>query len=158
MGAFDDLIPKGNRPQPKMPVAMQTAQSPQRKAAMDALSRQLQMARGLYDKNLKGVGPGSLLEFLPTPQTRAFNSAAAGLSDQAQNVFRTPGLGSQSDKELAAFIAANQPSASNFDSEIEQKFKNIEGRLIPQRRALGLPDYAPPINGKDDGWKIERVK
>ena len=156
MGAFDDLIPGGKPAKPT--AAMQAAQSPQRKAALDALSRQIQMVRGLYNKNFKGVGPGSLLEYLPTQSTKEFNSAAAGLSDQAQNAFRTPGIGSQSDRELAAFIAANQPSSSDFDSANEQKIKNIEGRLIPQRRALGLPDQAPPLNGGSDGWKIERVK
>lgn len=157
-GMFDDLIPAANRPQAKMPAAQAAAQSPQRKAALDAIARQLQRTRELYNKNLRGVGPGSIMEFLPTATNQQFNSAAAGLSDQAQNAFRTPGVGSQSDRELAAFIAANQPSASDFDKTIEQKFGNIEGRLIPQRRALGLPDWPAPLAGDNSGWKIERVK
>lgn len=161
MGAFDDLIPPGNRPAPKgvrTSAAERAMTSPQRVAALDALSRQLQDVDQQYQKNLRGFGPGSLLEYLPTPAMTSFNSAASGLSDQAQAAFRTPGIGSQSDRELAAFIAANQPSNTDNDSTIEQKIKNIRGRLVPQRRALGLPDQAPPLAGTNDGWKIERIK
>ena len=157
-GMFDDLIPGGGAKPIKPTVAQQNATSPQRKAAMDALSRQVAETRRQYEAKLKGFGPGSLLEYLPTGSNEAFDSAAAGMSDQAQGMFRVPGLGSQDQKEFAAFIKANQPSYTNKDETIEQKLRNIEGRLIPQRRAIGLPDKAPPLNGKDDGWKIERVK
>jgi hypothetical protein len=116
--------------------------------ALDALSRQLQKTRELYEKNFKGVGPRSVLEYLPSQATSDFNSAAAGLSDQALSAFRVPGVGSQSDRELQSFVAANQPSNSDFDSGIERKLSNIEGRLVPQRRSLGLPDYAPPLMAK----------
>lgn len=119
---------------------------PSRAASLDALSRQLEMTRGLYKKNFEGVGLRSIGEYLPTPTAGEFNSAAAGLSDQALSAFRVPGVGSQSDRELASFVAANQPSNWDTDKAVEQKLRNIEGRLVAQRRAAGLPDIAPPLN------------
>ncbi len=141
-GMFDDLIPGGGAAKG---VAAQAAVSPQRKAALDALSRQLATTRNLYNKDFKGAGIGSVMEYLPTQASSRFNSAAAGLSDQSQAAFRVPGVGAQSDKELQSFISANQPSSWDMDGAAEQKLSNIEGRLIAQRRALGLPDNAPPL-------------
>lgn len=141
-----------------------TGPTAEKVSALDSLSRQLEDVRGLYNKNFKGGNAiTSLMEFLPTPAAQQFNSAAAGLSDQALAAFRVPGVGSQSDAELRSFIMANQPKNTDYDAAIEQKIKNIEGRLLARRRALGLPDRAPPLTGgkpkanSNDGWKVERI-
>lgn len=101
----------------------------QRQSNLTALARQFGVVQDRYNRDLKGVGPASLLEYLPLPRNKAFNSAASGLSEVAQASFRVPGVGSQSDLELAAFIAANQPQASDPDEQIEAKLANIRNRI-----------------------------
>lgn len=133
-------------PKPKPQTAVQDQATKAKIAALDALSRQLQTTRGIYNRDFKGQGIGSLMEYLPSQEASRFNSAAAGLSDQALGAFRVPGSGSQSDRELEAFVQANQPSNWDRDAGVEQKLGNIEGRLIPMRRAYGLPDQAAPLN------------
>lgn len=131
---------------------------PEKIAALNALSRQLQQTQGLYNRDFKGGNAiSSLIEFLPTPSAQRFNSAAAGLSDQALAAFRTPGVGSQSDAELRAFVMANQPKNTDYDPAIEQKFQNIRNRLVERRRAYGLPDEAPPLSAKPKGKSAPKV-
>lgn len=155
MGAFDDLVPGGGKPAAGKPSTGRASAADAKtqmalrgkSAALDALSRQWQDVRGQYDQNFAGRGISSLAEYLPLPRNSQFNSAAAGLSEQALSAFRTPGVGSQSDKELEAFVRANQPSNADSDEAIVQKLKNIENRMVTQRRMLGMPDRAPPMRG-----------
>lgn len=114
-----------------------------RRAPLDALNNQLRTTWDLYAK-----GPGAtkgisgLMDFVPGGVNSAFDAAAASLAEIGQNAFRTPGIGSQSDKELAAFVAANRPSSSDWDAAAVQKLKNLENRLANQYKAYGIP-YRP---------------
>lgn len=127
--------------------AEQAAQINQRKANLRALQAQLERVRQLYE-----AGPGktkgfmSLKDYLPTDANGVFDTAGAGLSEQALAAFRVPGVGSQSDAELRAFVEANRPSASDRDAVIREKLRNIETRLNET-----LSEIEPK---KDDGGPI----
>jgi hypothetical protein len=106
--------------------------------AADALATQLSRVQQLYTSDLKGL---AVADTGLTPAAGRFDSAAAGLSDQALAAFRVPGSGAQSDRELASFVAANQPQATDYDERIEEKLRNIRTRLDARRKALGLPEW-----------------
>lgn len=101
----------------------------QRNDNLNALAAKFADVRDRYGRDLKGVGPGSLLEYLPTPRNKAFDSSAAGLSDLAMASFRVPGVGAQSDADQRAFVKANEPHASDADEQIEAKLANIRNRI-----------------------------
>jgi len=109
-----------------------------------ALQNQIERVRELYQS-----GPGStkgvsgLMDYLPTPQNKQFDVAGAGLAEIGLNAFRTPGVGSQSDRELKAFVEANRPSASDYDTQIEEKLRNLQNRLNEAYRPYGIKP--PPI-------------
>lgn len=116
------------------------------RAPLDALNDQLRRTWDLYSKG-PGATPAwsasSLADFNPYSDANSrFNAAAAGIGEMGRGAFRVPGQGSQSDKELQAFIEANQPSASDTDAKIREKLGNLERRLGAQYRALGV-DYKP---------------
>ena len=119
-----------------------SAKSDQKLANLRALEQQIADVRAQYESGFKGGDiVDSILDYVPSQRTRAFNSAGAGLGDVGLAAFRTPGVGAQSDAELRAFIQANRPSSSDFDSEIEQKLTNLERRLNATYQEMGI---APP--------------
>ena len=103
---------------------------PQKLANIRAAQGQLDRLQYLFDK-----GPGrtdglrGLLDYLPSPENKQFDTAGAGLGEVGLAAFRVPGVGSQSDAELRAFIAANRPSSSDYDSVIKEKLGNLQNRL-----------------------------
>lgn len=129
--------------------ASQQQAADQRQQTLKALAAQYARVRDMYNKDLKGVGPASLLEYLPFPRNRAFDSAAAGLSDLATAAFRVPGIGAQSDADAARMVAANQPKASDTDEAIEAKLQNLRNRLAQS----GVPI---PGEGARRGFKVIR--
>ena len=114
----------------------------QRLANLEALTQQINRVQQLYDENLStNTIPvlGSLWEYLPTPTNRQFDSAAAGMAEQGLASFRVPGVGAQSDNELRQFVEANRPSASDSDEVIQEKLRQLRGRVDATRREMGLP-------------------
>lgn len=115
----------------------------QRLANLEALRAQIGRVAELYSKGPGATqGPSGLMDYLPTPGNRAFDSAGAGLGEVGLAAFRVPGVGSQSDAELKAFIQANRPSASDYDSQIEEKIGNLQRRLQTTYQSMGRP-YKP---------------
>lgn len=116
------------------------------RAPLDALNQQLRRTWDLYAQgpgSTPAWSPSALMDFNPLSDVNSrFNAAAAGIGEIGRNAFRTPGQGSQSDKELSAFIEANQPTASDTDAKIQEKLGNLERRLGAQYRAYGIP-YQP---------------
>jgi len=113
-----------------------------------ALENQIGRVRQLYK-----AGPGStkgissLMDYAPTSKNAQFNAAGAGLAEIGLGAFRVPGVGSQSDAELKAFVEANRPSASDYDTQIEEKLRNLETRLASSYEAYGIKPQgskAPP--------------
>jgi len=128
------------------------AKSDQKLANLRALEQQLADVRAQYESGFKGGDiVDSMLDYVPSQRTRAFNSAGAGLGDVGLAAFRTPGIGQQSDAELRAFIQANRPSSSDFDSEIEQKLTNLERRLNATYQEMGIArpqvQLSPQVRG-----------
>lgn len=130
------------------------AKAAARAANLDSLVSQINRVQGLYNQNLRDEAIpllSSLSEFLPTEDNRQFDASAAGLAEQGLAAFRVPGVGAQSDTELRQFVQANKPSASDYDSTIEEKLLQLRTRVDANRKALGLPpaqwdglDVAPP--------------
>lgn len=129
----------GWTPKPAAPTAEQAQAQKMKFANIDALTTQLQEVERQLNAGFIGKGDRGFMEYLPTGQNRAFDAAAAGLSEQALGAFRTPGVGSQSDAELRAFVEANRPGAWEQDATNTQRVANIRTRLNAQRAALGLP-------------------
>jgi hypothetical protein len=116
-----------------------SALDPQKVANLRAAQAQINRLNTLFAK-----GPGStkgfssLLDFLPSAKNAQFDTAGAGLGEVGLAAFRVPGVGSQSDAELRAFIAANRPSASDFDARIKEKLLNLQSRLNQTYSAYGI--------------------
>lgn len=103
-----------------------------RTARLRALEQQLSRVDQLYGQNLRGGAPNQLNRLVPdifNPTLGQFDSSAAGLAEQALWAFRVPGVGSQSDAELRAFVNANQPQSTDSDLRIEEKLGNIRRRI-----------------------------
>src|SRR3546814_12698839 len=91
---------------------------------------------------------------MPSAANAQFDTAGAGLGEVGLAAFRVPGVGSQSDAELRAFIAANRPSASDFDSRIKEKLLNLQSRLDQTYSAYGMtprmgPKRAPKARSEE---------
>lgn len=112
----------------------------QKRANLDSLVAQINRVEELYQQNIAPTdGIEGVRDLLPTPANRQFNAAGAGMAEQGLAAFRVPGVGSQSDAELRQFVEANRPNASNFDTTIEEKLRQLRGRVDATRAELGLP-------------------
>ena len=94
----------------------------------------------LYNQNLAGQGPlQSIGEYFPSNANDRINTLSAGLGQLGMSAFRVPGSGEQSDRELANFIDANQPSTWNRDSGFIGKLDNLRRRAENRLQELGQP-------------------
>lgn len=156
MGAFDDLIPGGGAKPTMMGgrkaggTAGQQQKASAQTSALGALISQVQRVEQLYKQDFAGgwneKGPAVLGEYInASPASQRFNSASDGLNNPFMAAFRVPGIGSQSDMELKAFISANQPNNDDTDERIEEKLRNIRNRVNFETKAKGMP--APNWSG-----------
>lgn len=99
----------------------------------DAVERQLQTIEGLYNKNFKGVGPGSLLEYLPTQSRKQFDEAANGMRPLLKPLIRSPGEGTFTDADQA-LLDQQIPQGGAQDSANEQRIANIRNMIANARR------------------------
>lgn len=114
-----------------------------RLSKLNSLNNQLRTTWDLYQKGPGATkGMAGAMDYLPTPQNKDFDASGASLGEIGLSAFRTPGVGSQSDAELRAFVQANRPSASDYDLEITRKLKNLENRLGEEYKAYGKK-YTP---------------
>lgn len=128
-------------------------------ANLDALVGQINRVQSLYNQNLRDEAIpilSSLAEFLPTPENRQFDAAAAGMAEQGLAAFRVPGVGAQSDTELRQFVAANKPAASDYDASIEEKLMQLRNRVDANREALGLTP-AEWLGGETEDEQVAAV-
>jgi hypothetical protein len=112
---------------------------PQKLANIRAAQSQIDRLNNLFVKGpgaTKGIS--SLLDFLPSSSNAQFDTAGAGLGEVGLAAFRVPGVGSQSDAELRAFVDANRPRASDFDARIKEKLRNLQSRLDQTYSAYGM--------------------
>lgn len=105
------------------------------KAAVDTIN----LLTRQFNQTLAGRGlVKSTLEYLPTQEKGAINATGAGLADVGFAVFKVPGAGSQSDKDAERFVAANQPSTTDFDYTYLGKLYNLRRRLDAKARSMGF--------------------
>lgn len=118
---------------------MESGLDPQKLANIRAAQASVDRVRQLYKK-----GPGAtkgfsgILDLLPTGKNAQFDTAGAGLGEVGLAAFRVPGVGTQTDADLRAFVDANRPSASDYDQRIEEKLHNLQSRLNQTYAAYGL--------------------
>lgn len=112
-----------------------------------ATEKQVGRVKQLYDQDFKGVGPGSLLEYLPTPQRKRFDSANTMLSTMMKPLIRAPGEGPWTDADQAR-LDSLVLGGGRQDADNEERLRSID-TLLQQRKAKHSPA------GK---WKVTRVK
>lgn len=100
----------------------------------DAVEQQLRTIEGLYNKNFKGVGPGSLLEYLPTQSRKQFDEAANGMRPLLKPLIRSPGEGTFTDADQA-LLDQQIPNGGAQDAANEQRIANIRNMIANARRA-----------------------
>lgn len=131
----------------------------QRRANLQALQKNIDRVRELYEQNLRGGWTNKLAGNVPSiirPENEQFNSAGAGLGETGLAAFRVPGVGAQSDAELRAFIEANKPLATDTDLAIEEKLRNLQTRLDATLSEMGQPrEDGPNILPKAAGAKAD---
>ncbi|HEX8418567.1 MAG TPA: hypothetical protein VF638_00985 [Sphingomonas sp.] len=145
--------PSAPAPAPRLSAAESKAQvalSAKLRGAM-SVERQLRDIRSQYDKNFKGVGPASLLEYLPTQQRKQFDATANGMRPLLKPLVRDPGEGAFTDADQA-LLDSLIPDGGKMDSENEQRFRNIEGMISDARRNAVK---APPA-GRMGQFKVIR--
>mgnify|MGYP001029232988 CR=1 FL=1 len=114
----------------------------------DAVERQLGVLESLYNKNFKGVGPGSLLEYLPTQARRQFDAAADGMRPLLKPLVRDPGEGTFSDADQA-LLDQMIPDGGRQDADNEQRIANIRAMISDARKkssAFAAPGSAGQIS------------
>lgn len=136
-----------------------TKVDPAKLGQLRALQDQINRVQQLYK-----TGPGAtqglagLLDYLPTPANKQFDTAGAGLGEIGLAAFRVPGSGSQSDAELKAFINANRPASSDYDVQVQEKLRNLQNRLNQTYGAMGIkPQGAKPQAKPKQGGGQARV-
>jgi hypothetical protein len=117
-----------------------------KRAQVEALTKQMLDVDLQLREHFEGANDRGWREYLPTPTNKAFDSAAAGLSEQALGAFRVPGVGSQSDAELRAFNEANRLDSGNYDEVNRQRFDTIRNRVDETRAALGMAPVTWPTD------------
>lgn len=94
------------------------------------LRSQLQDAWRLFKgtQGGKGAGLSSVGEFLPTEGNKQFDAAVQGMLPLARQLFRVPGSGADSDKELK-IITDLMPNRFSYDAANVQRFKQLDSMI-----------------------------
>ncbi len=118
---------------------MEGGLDPQKLANIRAVQSQIDRLGELYMAGPgKTKGLAGILDYIPTGKNAQFDTAGAGLGEVGLAAFRVPGVGSQSDTELRAFIDANRPSSWDQDARIKEKMRNLQNRLDQTYSAYGI--------------------
>jgi hypothetical protein len=137
---------------PRKPSTAEVKQDLNNKAALADLvsvERQVGEVEKLYNQNFKGVGPGSLLEYLPTPARKQFDAATNALSPVLKPLIRGPGEGTWSDGDQRV-LEKLIPDGGSLDADIEQRIKAIRGLIGDKKLKHG--------GAEATGWKVTRTK
>jgi hypothetical protein len=127
--------------------ALDTGLDPQKMANIRAAQASVDRVRNLFIKGpgaTKGIS--SLLDFLPSATNAQFDTAGAGLGEVGLAAFRVPGVGTQTDADLRAFVDANRPRASDFDARTKEKLRNLQSRLDQTYAAYKINRQGGPRN------------
>lgn len=137
-----------------MPGADEDPKGAARVATLESVVPQINRVQELYDSGVRDESLWNAFGLLDSvgPEAGRFDAAGSGLADQGLAAFRVPGVGSQSDLEAKQFAEANKPQAGNWDAAIEEKLRNLRGRVDANRKAAGLPpaNWAGIANATDN--------
>lgn len=120
-----------------------------RRETLDALESQIRATEQAWERSLKGGVPNWIAGRIPTSGVGEFNTLGSQLLDVGQSVFRIPGSGDQSERELQSKIEALKPVSTDTDAQIRAKLDYMKRRVDEQREALGLPRTDWDYGGED---------
>ena len=123
-------------PRQSAPVVKQQMALQGKARGAESVERALNDLQKLYDRDFKGVGPGSLLEYLPTQRRSTFDAAAEGLRPLLKPMIRDPGEGAFTEGDQA-LLDRMIPNGGMMDGANEQRFKNIRGMISDAYRNSG---------------------
>jgi hypothetical protein len=131
------------------------------RADLKMIAQQLNRVQQLYNKDLKGVGIGSVAEYLPTPKMQRFEAQAKALAVLLKPLIRNPGEGTWTDadqKLLDRLVPTRFTSDTDNVERIETAKRFLMGkfakhgggaRRVPVQEEEAKPEALP------DGWSIE---
>lgn len=122
--------------------AEQAGEREQRLARLRSASQRLLSVGQRYTSRYRDSDYPVSLPGALSSENQAFDADASALVADVFAIARVPGVGSQSDREQAAFNEAYLPASGYYDSTNEQRLDSIQTLLNEQRAAAGLP----PIN------------
>lgn len=111
-------------------------------STLQALAEQLVRVEKLYNESFRGGVPNFIAGRLQPADAEALDRAASGLLDAGQSVFRVPGSGDQSDRELQFKLDAYKPSATGTDKGNTESFNYLRSRINAELKGMG----AEPID------------
>lgn len=125
---------------------------------LSAVAKQLNRVQELYSQDLKGVGIGSLGEYLPTPKMERFHSQAKALAVMMKPLIRGPGEGTWTDKDQE-LLDRLVPSRFKPDLDNEERIETAKRFLMEKFEKYGGGARRVPVKPKQqrlpDGWSIE---
>lgn len=131
------------------PTAAAIAGARDKLRAAQKLKAQLSDLQGLWKKT-QGGGR-SLGEYLPTPENKRFDAAAAGLLPLAKQLYRVPGEGTFTDYDVK-ILEKLIPDRWSFDESNVQRFKQLQNMADIEERG------ARSTLGVKPGQPARRVK
>jgi hypothetical protein len=137
---------RGNSAEAKAQVVAQN----KLKAAI-SIERMLNRVSRLYNRDLKGVGPGSVLEYLPSQRNSQFNEAANAMRPFLKGIIRDPGEGAFTDADQA-LLNSLVPDTHQLDGANEERMRQLRGIISDARRNAGVPDP----NARQSQFRIVR--
>lgn len=103
--------------------------------------RQLDETERLYNRNLKGSGVRSIMEYLPTQGNAQYDASVEALAPLLKPLIRRPGEGTFTDADQA-LLNNLLPGRTSMDAKNEQRLKQIRamaygalGKPVPKRTA-----------------------
>lgn len=115
---------------------------------LSAVEKQIGVVENLYNHHFKGVGPGSLLEYLGTPARKQFDSANELLSSMVKPLIRGPSEGSWTDADQAK-LDKLVLGGSKLDADNEQRLSGLHALTDARKIKHGVPEK---------GWSVKRIK
>lgn len=129
-------------------------------ADLNMIAQQFNRVQELYNNDLKGVGVGSIGEYVGgavgSPKMGRFDSQAKALAVLLKPLIRTPGEGTWTDRDQA-LLDRLVPSSWASDIDNEERLQSLRRFIAEKAKKHGGRARAEPIGRASlpDGWSIE---
>lgn len=110
---------------------------------VQSVERQLKRVEKLYNDHFKGIGPGSIVEYFPTPRRKKLDAAANNLRPLLKPLIRDPGEGTFTDQDQA-LLDSLIPEGGKQDSDNEERMMGIQA-LIGDVRSQYEQQYGQQV-------------